>query len=165
MTKELLAKDMMRRPVRSVPTGMSIREATRYLLRQDISGALVIDEQRRPVGVFSLKDVALYVGIRLADLPEIDPHQERIRETGEPVPTSKGFHFHAIDDTVVENVMTPGVITVSPDAAVNEVARVMTRWKVHRVFVEEQGTIQGIITSMDALKVLSGEAGRGRKAG
>jgi predicted transcriptional regulator len=88
----------------------------------------------------------------MLDLPGIDRRQERVEETGEPVPGDRALHFEAFDATPVADVMTAGVITVSRDAPLGTIARLMTHWKVHRVFVEDGGEIVGVVTSLDVLK-------------
>jgi tRNA nucleotidyltransferase (CCA-adding enzyme) len=146
------ARDVMSRPVRRLQASVGIREAAAYLLKQGISGAVVVDAHGRPAGVFSLRDIAVYVQNRIAHLPEVDPKKERAKETGEPIPRHRDFHFEAVDDVTVADVMTPGIITVSPGASLGTVARLMTMWKVHRVFVEERGELRGVVTSLDVLR-------------
>ena len=130
------AKHVMSRPIRRLQANVTMREAAAFLLRLGISGAVVVDAHGRPAGVFSLRDIAAYVQQRVAHLPEIDARKERARDTGEMIPAGKGFHFENIDDVRVSDVMTPGIITVSPGASLGTIARLMTQWKVHRVFVE-----------------------------
>jgi predicted transcriptional regulator len=152
MKKAPTAASVMSKGVKRVRADVTVREAAEFLMRHGISGALVVDAHGKPAGVFSQRDIAAYAQNRFLDLPQVDPKHERAKETGEGIPTTRGFHFTAFDETKVTDVMTAGVITVGPDADLGSIARLMTLWKVHRVFVEEKGEITGVVTSMDVLK-------------
>ena len=52
----LTAQDVMSREVVTIPRQMSLREAARLLRRASVSGAPVVDEQGRCVGVLSAAD-------------------------------------------------------------------------------------------------------------
>ena len=51
--------EIMTKPVISLPPSMDIRNAVRLLVRFGISRALVVDEQRHPVGIVTLRDMVL----------------------------------------------------------------------------------------------------------
>lgn len=148
---EPTAADLMSMPVRKVTISASVRDAARFLLRHRITGALVVDESGRPAGVFTLRDVAARLQAGLEAAPTVDNARERTRETGERIPLNRGFHFESFDDAPVSDFMTPEVITVPGEALIGEVARVMVRRRIHRVFVELKGRIEGVLTTMDLL--------------
>jgi predicted transcriptional regulator len=55
----------------------------------------------------------------------------------------------------VQEMMTPAVFSVSEDTPVSRVVSDMVALRVHRLFVvAEDGTLVGIITTMDVLKHL-----------
>jgi signal-transduction protein with cAMP-binding, CBS, and nucleotidyltransferase domain len=47
------------------------------------------------------------------------------------------------------------VYDVSQHTSVQQVAQVMLRGRIHRVFVTEQGEIRGVITAHDMLRVVA----------
>ena len=149
MTDEILAKNLMTIPVRKLSTCAQVRDAARFLLEWGISGAPVLNEDGRWVGVFTLNDLARHVQDRLVKLPVIDPENQRALETREPLP--EGFNFEAFEDTVVGDLVMFGLYTVFPDATM-EVVRTMASQKIHRVFVIDGGEIVGVITTMDLIK-------------
>jgi CBS domain-containing protein len=53
--------------------------------------------------------------------------------------------------------MTPQVYDVKQRTPLQQVARVMHRGGIHRVFVTENDEIRGIITAMDMLQVVAEE--------
>jgi len=58
------------------------------------------------------------------------------------------------EDLLVEDVMTPRVVSVSPDATVPEIAHLMLHEHLHRLVVERDGRPVGIISTSDLLGLL-----------
>jgi predicted transcriptional regulator len=165
MDKQPLARDLMTHPVRRITLHTGVREAAEFLLRWGISGVPVVDEHGRPVGVFTLNDLARHVQERLVHLPEVDARRERAVETGEFIPGGKGFHFEHIESTEVSELMTPGVVMVFGDAPMADVVHSMTSQKIHRVFVMSvTNELEGVITTMDVLRWLDRKGPARRRA-
>ncbi|MHA1152869.1 MAG: CBS domain-containing protein [Alphaproteobacteria bacterium] len=55
--------EIMSKPVVTLPADMSIKYAVRFLVRFDLSRALVVDAERNPVGIVTLRDMVLCYGI------------------------------------------------------------------------------------------------------
>ena len=51
--------EIMTKPVLTVPTEMNIKYAVRLLVRYAVSRAVVIDNERNPVGIVTLRDMVL----------------------------------------------------------------------------------------------------------
>jgi CBS domain-containing protein len=119
----------------SIGENATVREAIELLTRREISGAPVIDQAGRPVGVVSRGDILVH------DREAIDyagPADE-----AEPV-------------TRVRDIMTPVVFCISPDAPASRVVREMVDLKVHRLFVvDDLGVLVGVITVLDVLRHLA----------
>ena len=58
------------------------------------------------------------------------------------------------EDLLVEDVMTPRVVSVSEDATVPEIARLMLHEHLHRLVVERDGRPVGILSTSDLLGLL-----------
>jgi len=54
----------------------------------------------------------------------------------------------------VRDIMTPMIFSVSENTSVQEVADVMLKRRIHRVFVTRDGKLAGIVTALDMLKVI-----------
>ena len=54
--------EIMSKPVVSLPADMKIKYAVRLLVRFDLSRALVIDANRQPIGIVTLRDLVLCYG-------------------------------------------------------------------------------------------------------
>ena len=160
MNNETQAWQLMSRPVRRLSMNARVGDAAEFLRRWGISGAPVLDVHGRPVGVFSLKDLAAHLGNRMLDLPMVDPSAERVRQTGESIPEGEEFHIERIDDARVSDLMTPTILCVDPDAPLLEAVRIMQMNAIHRVFVRRgDGPLEGVITTMDILRWVGGETG------
>lgn len=151
MKEEILARDLMSRPVKRVTSSTPVRDATAFLLRHGISGAPVVDAHGRWVGVFTQKDLARHVQESLAAARE-----DRTLESREPVLDASGMPSEEFGKTPVRDLMTRGLFTVFPDATMEEVIHAMVLNKVHRLFVidQELGQLEGVITTMDLLQAL-----------
>jgi CBS domain-containing protein len=155
MNAETQVWQLMSRPVRRLSMNTRIRDAADFLRRWAISGAPVMDVHGRPVGVFSLRDLAGHLARRFDDLPVIDPQAER--KTGKAVPADEGFPFERIDDARVSDLMTPTILCVDHDAPVLEAIRMMQRQSIHRIFVRRgTGRLMGVLTTMDVLRWVGG---------
>lgn len=145
----VLARDVMSRPVRRLTSSTPVADAAAFFLRHGISGAPVLGSQGRPIGVFSMSDLARAVQTRLLkqELPE------RTLERREAVTWGPLFPLRGFEKTTVGELMTPGLFTVFPEATLDEVVRTMASQRIHRVFViSEAGELEGVITTMDVLK-------------
>lgn len=54
--------EVMSKPVLALPAEMNIKYAVRLLVRFDLSRALVVDSERVPVGIVTLRDMVLRFG-------------------------------------------------------------------------------------------------------
>jgi len=153
MRKTALARDLMRHPVRQITAWTPVREAAAFLLRQGISGAPVIDEHGRWVGVFTQNDIARCVQNRI-----VRAHPDRTLESREEVADLAALS-EKVADAPVRDFMTAGLFTVFPEATLDEVIHTMTAFSIHRVFVinEEKGELLGVITTMDVMRWLDAE--------
>lgn len=161
MRKTVLARDLMRHPVRQLTAWTPVSEAAAFLQRQGISGAPVIDEHGRWVGVFTQNDLARWVQNRL-----VRHGPERTLESREGVGDLVSLFATKAGEAPVRDFMTAGLYTVFPDATLDEVVHTMTAFDIHRVFVieEEKGDLLGILTTMDVLRWMDGEGASSRKA-
>lgn len=154
--REILAKDIMNPDVLTVQDDMSVQDAANFLVENEISGAPVLDSQKNIVGVLSLTDIArdsaeqgeaaskrflrnFYVE---GWEDELDPEEMETLVLGR--------EFHSVRDA-----MTPTIYTVSPSAPVSQIAETMIEGRVHRLFVTEADRLEGIITTLDILRLLA----------
>ena len=132
-------KEIMTRDVCTVTKDLSIRRLIKMLDKNKITGAPVVDEEGKLIGIVSSKDVIRAIDHLIKVHVSIDEQQQH-----------KGmFNW-------VEGVMTTNVITAQEDDDVREVFGTMVKLKIHRVPVVKEGKPVGIISSQDACRIVSG---------
>jgi CBS domain-containing protein len=139
----------------SLRADATVREALALLTEHDYSGAPVIDEAGRPVGVLSRSDLLVH------DREKSDYLETNPREDVGPTRTSagerlkSGFHVERVDPALVRDLMTPTVFSVTPDTPIRQVVAEMLDLKVHRLFVVDvTGALIGVISPCDILRHL-----------
>lgn len=126
--------DIMQTNLKAIGPAERIGEAISALAEHHVSGLPVVDDAGRLVGVLSNSDVLQ----ALAEHP--DPEErERIFE-----------------QTEVRELMTPRPQTVTPEASVKDAAQRMLYLEVHRLFVEREGRLAGVISTTDLVRAMAG---------
>jgi CBS domain-containing protein len=127
---------------------MTVAQVAKLLSERRVSGAPVVDDGGRIVGVVSQNDLARYVAERggVADegrfFTELDEYRELSR-----IPADRSR-------TSVQDVMRPKVFTVARDAGVAMAANILRERGIQRLFVTERGVLVGEITALDLLLVV-----------
>jgi CBS domain-containing protein len=136
------AQDLMTSNPVTVSHHKTIREAAAVLINREISAVAVIDDAGRPIGVLSGTDLVRYLH-DAASSPEVEK-----ADAAQPVP--------AADVTPVRAIMTPAVLSVTPETPVIDVvAQMLGLGRVHRLFViDESGVLVGVISASDVLRKL-----------
>ena len=126
--------DIMQTNLKTIGPAERVGEAISALAEHHVSGLPVVDDAGRLVGVLSNSDVLQ----ALAEHP--DPEErERIFE-----------------QTEVRELMTPRPQTVTPEASVKDAAQRMLYLEVHRLFVEREGRLAGVISTTDLVRAMAG---------
>jgi CBS domain-containing protein len=146
------AADLMSANPLSLREDATLKEAVAFLVDRNISGAPVIDEAGRPVGVLTQTDVLIH------DREEVEHLSPPEIEYGTPLPRSwwEDFQIERVDTTPVRDLMTPAVFCVNVDTPAWGVLEQMRELNVHRLFVvDEMGVLVGVITAMDIVRRLA----------
>jgi DHA2 family lincomycin resistance protein-like MFS transporter len=149
----------MNSPVYSLPSGLTVEEAARELVRRHISGAPVVDTHGRLLGVVSLFDIAAFEGGARRPRGAFYSCSHHQLAGGDGNGWGKELERairRALKGCLVDHIMTSEVISVAPEDPVPSVARLLLSRHIHRVLVMEEGRILGIISTMDILRDLSG---------
>lgn len=145
----LKVSDVARSDVVAVSAHAAMSEAAHTLTAHDISGAPVVDEQGRLVGVLSAFDFARRA--RSSDAPKIataESVSSRLRADDGDRP----LEIEPLPHDMVERFMTTAVQTVTPKTSLLDAARVMCGAHVHRVVVvDADGRPAGLLTSLDVV--------------
>jgi CBS domain-containing protein len=127
------AWDLMTPNPVSIEVDASVAEAIALLTDRGLSAAPVIDEAGRPRGVISRDDILVHERERLAS-----------PAAGTPDPTR------------VADIMTPTVLSVTPDTPARAVVEQLLGLKVQQLFVvDDAGALVGSISNFDVLRHLA----------
>lgn len=149
----VLARDIMTPHVKSVPASWTMQQFARFLATNSISGSPVVNDRGEIVGIATLSDIADF------HLNTVTQDYER-RMTPEELQEARRlrqFIFEEMQKVPVEvrDIMTPIVFAVQEETPIQEIARLMMKEHLHRIFVKRADKVIGIITSYDMLKVIA----------
>ena len=135
------------RPVREIMTAnvvtfateTSIEEATRVMLDRQISGAPVVDEAARPIGIVSKTDL-------------LEAWHEHVRASAQ-APEGTADEPTGV---VVGDIMVPYLLAAQDSSPISLAAALMAYEGVHRLLVlDEKSNMVGIVSSLDVLRWLA----------
>ena len=125
--------ELMQTNLKTIGTDDTAADAV-LLAEQHITGLPVLDHRGRLVGVLSTTDVL-----------------QLLAETSDPERRGQVF-----EDTLVREIITAKPITVDPDTDIHEAARQMLYGEIHRLFVEYDGELVGVVSQSDIVGAVAG---------
>jgi CBS domain-containing protein len=125
--------ELMRTDVKTVDIDATVEDAITTLADVHVSALPVTDARGQVVGVLSTTDIL-----------------SALSETTEPE-----MRERLLDDTPVRDLMTPRSRVIRPDADVLEAAKEMLSRDVHRLFVEDEGRLVGVISQTDIVAAVA----------
>lgn len=157
-TTELTAGDIMKVAVSTVPSTLSLPELERQLLDKKVSGFPVVD-QGELVGVVSRSDVVSQicaereVAEKISDFyfDEIGFYESKM-ESFKDIADRVG---ERIEGLVVGDVMSSNPQTIPLSCPISEIARQLAESRFHRLPVTDLGTLVGIVTTMDLVRLIA----------
>jgi CBS domain-containing protein len=148
-------RDIMDVDVPTVYPDDTTEKVLRTLREHELPGIPVVNEGRRCVGIITEHDLViaaesddlhfphwfeLFGGVAFLESPK--RFEERLRKAM---------------GTLARDLMSEDPITISPDASVEEAARVIARSKHNRLPVVEHGRLVGVVTRVGVLDALLAE--------
>lgn len=148
---DLTAGDIMESDVITVSADMTVQELAELLSKKKISGAPVVDDQKRVVGIVSESDlVSLDADIHFPHyiqfldsvifLESVKKFEERLRKTAA---------------TRIKQIMTVDVATAQKDTPLHEVATMMTDRGINRLPVLDGDVLVGIVTRASLVRSMT----------
>jgi CBS domain-containing protein len=125
---QLTVADIMQHRVTTVPADASLGDVARLLWEEGISGAPVLDENGRLLGLVSSSDI-----VRFKAFPTAVPGGA----------------------ACARDVMTAVTINVRPRTSVPELARFLINAGVHRALVVDHGRLVGIVSAFDIVEAVA----------
>ncbi|HEX3034041.1 MAG TPA: CBS domain-containing protein [Thermodesulfobacteriota bacterium] len=130
----MLARNIMRTDVVTVSPSASVTEAA-HIMRDGGIGALVVtDDERRPVGIVTDRDIVVST---IADHQNPDEM--------------------LLEELMNKKLVNRKLITVNEDADVFEILRVLSKNSIRRVPVTKSGRLVGIVSVDDMVVIVATE--------
>lgn len=119
-------KNIMVKDVITVDISKSVKEAAELMSSKNV-GCLLVEEEGKIKGIITERDI-----VRRVVAIGRDPEKVKVRD-----------------------IMTSPIVVVSPEATIEEAAKVMVMYKVRRLPVVEEGKLVGLVTTTDLANYLS----------
>jgi len=150
----LKAMDIMTKDVITVQEDMTVEALGRVFIEKRISGAPVLNSQKKIVGIVTENDLVrknsrLHIPtvVRIFDAFVPLGGTERVEE-----------EIRRISASTVSEICSRTVVTVAPDATLQDISSLMFEKGVHLIPVLDAGHIVGIIGKIDIIRGMFGEA-------
>jgi CBS domain-containing protein len=142
------ARDVMVSPVVTVKPSATVKDVAKLFLRRRISAVPVVDEQGKLVGIVSEGD--------LVHRAEIGTERSRswwlLLLAKDQALAADYIKAHG---RRVEDVMTRNVVTATPDAPLNEIARLLEKHAVKRIPIVGDGQLVGIVSRANLVQAVA----------
>lgn len=140
--------DLVVRDIPRVGPEASAEEVLACLVQHPLRRVLVVDSEGRLAGLINDRDLLVRAGA--GHRPWLLSLLRALRGRAEPVPRPAGAVRAA-------TLMTPGVVTVGPEAPLSQAIRLMVHHRVRSLpVVDEQGRPLGLVDRRDILRALAG---------
>jgi len=159
----VLAYEIMTPSIKAVPQSWTMDRLARFLTDNEITGSPVTDETGEIVGIATLKDITEFRW-------NASRSDNDARMTPEEEQEAKRLRMAIFEEmgkvpVEVRDIMTPIVLSVDEQTPVRDIADIMMREHLHRIFITKDEKITGIVTTYDMLKLISDQELTNRCAG
>lgn len=138
--------DVMKKDVVSILKGTPYREVAKILIEKKVSGAPVIDEAGKIIGVVSEKDLFRAIYPSYEDFYESPESHLDFEELEREV---KGANHKKVED-----FMSSRLITADPETPILKIGALMVATGIHRVPVVENGKVVGMVGRGDIYRAI-----------
>jgi CBS domain-containing protein len=125
----MLAKEVMKTEVVTISPSAPITEAALSMREEDIGALVVVNDEGRPAGIITDRDIVVSV----------------VADSKNPVEIS------------VEDVMSRQLIVVQEDTSIFEILKILAKNNIRRVPVMRRGKLVGIVSVDDLVVVITTE--------
>jgi CBS domain-containing protein len=153
--KILKARDIMRRDVASIGPQVSAADLAEFFNEEAIHGAPVVDSAGQLLGMVSRSDL---VRALAEERPQAVPPSVML-STDEggmaDLPEPSLPRIAGGSELTVSQIMTPDVVTATPESTVGELAALMHKHDIRRLAIVENRRMEGIVSVTDLLPVVA----------
>lgn len=147
------ARDIMTKGVVSIAESATIYEAAELMVSTRVSGLPVLDSTGILVGVVSEADL-----IGRGETPGLRNGDALLRRISEDV--SEAIAFVKAHSNVVRDIMSRGVVTISEDTRLEEIAQLMLQRRIKRLPVLRGSQLVGMVSRINLVQALISSSGQ-----
>lgn len=148
----LTAQDIMTREVITVNKDMSVQDFARLLAEKKISGAPVVDEQGKLIGIATEND--LIDQAKKVHIPTVMALFDSFVFLENPDRLEKDLK--KMSAATVGDISTAQVVTAKTDTPLDELATTMSEKNVHTLPVlDQEGNMAGVIGKSDIIRTIA----------
>ena len=148
----LKAGDVMTRDVITVSPSTTVKALCKILDEHGITGAPVVDEDGRIVGIVSQTDILVSQPASQVRREDYDEIYDLFSPSPDPDAPLAG---HRRSARWVEDIMTRKVQVAEEDMGILELCAMMSKMRIHRVPVARDGRLVGIVSALDLVALLA----------
>jgi CBS domain-containing protein len=145
------AKDIMTIDVITIHYSASLRDLSRALAENGISGIPVVDDENRIVGMISMRDLLREEIRSLGMIPEYQDISE-LFSSALDMEEAEGVSVRRM---WVEEIMSRVIHTAEETATLRELCSIMNEHKVHRLPILREGKLVGLVTATDLIRTIA----------
>jgi CBS domain-containing protein len=154
---DVTVEELMKTDVITFKPSDTIQHVAKTLRTHRISGAPVIDDQSRVIGVISEADIMKLTAT--VPFPDIDPlnpfpvfsltsYMNKVKKIPDEI--------DALFEGSVKDVMSKKPVTISPDDSISAAARLMHKNDFNRIpVVDDEGKLVGLLARNDIISVFA----------
>ncbi len=153
--EQFTAQDIMTTDVLMAYEGWSIKKLSNFFIKHNISGAPVIASDHSLVGVVTATDIINFESKSSEEITKMveEIYQEYVGSQYEPEDLQR-IALHADENCTVHQIMAKGVIKVTENACIDEIAELMLDQGIRRLFVTKNSIMAGVITTTNILNAI-----------
>lgn len=145
------AKDIMTRDVITIHYSASLRDLSRLLAENGITGIPVIDDDNGLMGMISMRDIIREDIRALGATPDYQDISE-LFSSALDMEEAEGI---AVRRVWVEEIMSREIHTADETATLRELCAIMNERKVHRLPILRDGKLVGLVTATDLIRTIA----------
>ena len=145
------AKDIMTKDVLTVSLDTPVKKVAELLADYEISGAPVLDEHDRVIGVVTESD--LIEQKKNLHLPTVVTLFEGVLFLERPQKLKR--EIEKMLGATVKDIYTKKVITITEDTSLEDIATIMSEKKVHLLPVLRVDELVGVVGKVDVVRALA----------
>lgn len=132
-SRTLTVADVMKRALKTVRADSTLAEIIEILADEHVTGLPVVESNGSVIGV-----------VTTTDLLQVEAEH-----------SDKSERTMLFEQTLARDIMTPEPKTIAPHTPLRAAAQRLLELEVHRLFVEEDGQLVGVVSQTDIVRALA----------